>query len=206
MRKLIEILYFNPLTEFITMELRNRFLFSNRINSILIDIFYVFIPLMPFWLILGLFIISFDMSEKLFLEAFKIIQFVLISISAFFFLNKDNMQGRSIAKRICGFQIIDIKTGIAPTNLKCIIRNSTIFIYPIEIIFIAFYPKQRLGDFIAGTAVVETIKLLPKTILTDLDSNVYPKISVIEVLVTIIIIVNGFVLGSVFSSMVLANF
>ena len=37
--------------------------------------------------------------------------------------------------------------------MKCFIRNLTIPIWPIEIIFVLINPKRRLGDFIAATRI-----------------------------------------------------
>ena len=71
------------------------------------------------------------------------------------YFNKDIFNGRSIAKRIFKFQIIDLKTGKAASSIKCLQRNTTLFIWPIEIIFILINPERRLGDLIAGTQLIK---------------------------------------------------
>jgi uncharacterized RDD family membrane protein YckC len=69
------------------------------------------------------------------------------------YFNKDIFNGRSPAKRILKIQVIDIKTGQAANSLKCLVRNLTIPLWPLEVIFVLFNPKRRLGDKIAGTRI-----------------------------------------------------
>lgn len=71
--------------------------------------------------------------------------------SAYF--NKDIFNGRSPAKRILKMQVIDNKTGHAANPIKCLVRNLTIVLWPLEVIFVLFDPKRRLGDKIAGTRI-----------------------------------------------------
>ncbi len=88
------------------------------------------------------------------------------------YICKDSINGRSIAKRILGHQIIDKKTGLVANPLKCFIRNLFIVIWPVEVIMVLINPTSRLGDKVAGTEVVyfdkekEVIKTnIPKVIL-----------------------------------------
>lgn len=69
------------------------------------------------------------------------------------YFNKDIFNGRSPAKRILKMQVIDNKTGQVANPLKCLVRNLTIPLWPLEVIFIFIYPKRRLGDKIAGTRI-----------------------------------------------------
>ncbi|WP_289056136.1 RDD family protein [Carboxylicivirga marina] len=71
--------------------------------------------------------------------------------SAYF--NKDIFNGRSPAKRILKLQVIDNKTGQVANSLKCLVRNLTIPLWPLEVIFVLINPKRRLGDRIAGTRI-----------------------------------------------------
>ena len=71
--------------------------------------------------------------------------------SAYF--NKDIFNGRSPAKRILKMQVIDNKTGKVANPLKCLVRNLTIPLWPLEVIFVLIDPKRRLGDKIAGTRI-----------------------------------------------------
>lgn len=86
---------------------------------------------------------SFGIGGILFLFAF--------GVSAYF--NKDIFNGRSPAKRILKMQVIDIKTGQAANPLKCLIRNLTIPLWPLEVFFVLINPKRRLGDKISGTRI-----------------------------------------------------
>ncbi len=79
---------------------------------------------------------------------------LLIAIAFNVYLLKDSFNGRSIGKRIFGFQLIN-RHGNVATPLQCYIRNLFFIIYPIEVIFVFFNPSRRLGDFVAGTTVVE---------------------------------------------------
>jgi uncharacterized RDD family membrane protein YckC len=79
-----------------------------------------------------------------------IIIFILFSL----YFNKDILNGRSPAKRILKFQVVDNDTNLAASPLKCLLRNLTIIIWPIEVLITIFNPSQRLGDRLANTRVV----------------------------------------------------
>ncbi len=81
-----------------------------------------------------------------------ILYWMLIVVSLYF--NKDAIVGRSIAKRITKLQVLDVKLRQPADPIKCLIRNLTIFIWPVEALFIFRNPKRRLGDLIAGTELV----------------------------------------------------
>ena len=76
--------------------------------------------------------------------------FILVSL----YFNKDIINGRSPAKRILKFQVVDKDTNLTATPLKCLLRNLTIIIWPIEVLMTLFNPSQRLGDKLANTKVV----------------------------------------------------
>lgn len=67
------------------------------------------------------------------------------------YFNKDILLGQSIGKRICALQVTDRKTGEPATPFKCLIRNLTLFFWPIELVVILITRNRRLGDFIANT-------------------------------------------------------
>ncbi len=83
---------------------------------------------------------------------FSIYNFIVLSI----YINKDIINGRSIGKRITGYQIVDFNNKIAPSALRCLLRNLTIIIWPIEVVFIVLNTSRRLGDYIAGTELINT--------------------------------------------------
>jgi hypothetical protein len=73
----------------------------------------------------------------------------IIAFSLYF--NKDVYSGRSIAKRLLKLQVVDIKTDMPANPIKCLIRNLTLVIWPIEVIVALINNERRIGDFIAGT-------------------------------------------------------
>jgi uncharacterized RDD family membrane protein YckC len=78
-----------------------------------------------------------------------------LNIFAFsLYFNKDIYLGRSPAKRILKLQIVDIKTNEPANPLKCLVRNLTIVIWPIEAIVALVNNERRIGDFIAGTKLM----------------------------------------------------
>lgn len=76
----------------------------------------------------------------------------IIAFSLYF--NKDIFLGRSIAKRIFKFQIVDAKTNLPANPLRCFVRNITVIAWPIEFIISLINNQRRVGDFIAGTKLV----------------------------------------------------
>lgn len=83
-----------------------------------------------------------------------IIGVLFVCIVSLYF-NKDLINGRSPAKRILKLQVIDKSTARPATPIKCLVRNFTLIIWPVEVIVVCFNPAQRLGDRLAGTKVVE---------------------------------------------------
>lgn len=65
--------------------------------------------------------------------------------------NKDCYLGQSIGKRLLRFQVLDIKTGRPASAMRCLVRNLTILIWPVELIMAIINVERRLGDFMAGT-------------------------------------------------------
>ena len=80
---------------------------------------------------------------------------VLFGFSLYFC--KDSFNGRSIAKRMFKLQIVQIKSGNAATPMQCLIRNLFILIWPIEVIVSFINPERRIGDFVAGTKLVDYV-------------------------------------------------
>jgi uncharacterized RDD family membrane protein YckC len=69
------------------------------------------------------------------------------------YLNKDIFRGRSLGKWILKMQVLNNKTGLAASPVRCVLRNVTQFIWPIEGLITLFSPGRRLGDLIAGTRI-----------------------------------------------------
>ena len=69
------------------------------------------------------------------------------------FIGKDIIGGQSIGKRIAKIKVVD-SVGNIPNIIRLFIRNITIFIWPIEAIFILL-EKPRIGERITKTRVIE---------------------------------------------------
>jgi len=89
-----------------------------------------------------------------FLNSFDVMV-ITFSLSTSLYFNKDVFYGRSLAKRLLKLQIIDYKTQKIASPLKCLLRNFTALFLPIEVILILISPKRRLGDLLAGTALIK---------------------------------------------------
>src|SRR5688572_6713391 len=78
-----------------------------------------------------------------------------LNIFAFsLYFNKDIFLGRSPAKRILKFQVVNASTGEPANPLRSLIRNLTIILWPIEAIVALINPGRRIGDYLAGTRLV----------------------------------------------------
>lgn len=135
-------------------ETKDKVTIGLRLVSMFIDHFVMTILMVI--IVLPGFVVSFfdafNLDHEPYSSGIGILFFLFILGFAVYF-NKDIFNGRSPAKRMLKMQVIDIKTGQAASPLKCLIRNLTIPIWPIEIIFVLINPKRRLGDFIAATRI-----------------------------------------------------
>ena len=77
----------------------------------------------------------------------------LLALAFGILMNKDGIKGRSPAKLLFKFQTVVAKTGEPAGPIRCMIRNITLFLWPIEGIFALANPSRRLGDFLAGTRI-----------------------------------------------------
>ena len=125
--------------------------FRKRILAFIIDIFilallYMIIGIIPMYD--DLILISEDLNKY-----FYIVFGMALLIITLAFIGKDAINGQSIGKRITKIKVVDDKGYIA-NIFKCIIRNITIYIWPIEALLVLL-DKKKLGDRLAGTNVVE---------------------------------------------------
>lgn len=86
----------------------------------------------------------------------------------FIYYNKDTFKGKSPAKRILGYQVVDYKTHFPATQWQCALRNITVILWPLEVLVSLFSPKRRIGDILACTKVIKTEKEPVKGILDDI--------------------------------------
>ncbi|QKJ30841.1 hypothetical protein HQ865_14150 [Mucilaginibacter mali] len=96
---------------------------------------------------------------------------IMAAVSFSILLNKDFYNGKSVPKRILGYQVQNFRTGEAATPIRCIVRNITMVLLPIELTFMLLETPRRLGDYIAGTIVVETETEDPKRILIEIEAS-----------------------------------
>lgn len=89
---------------------------------------------------------------------------------------KDIINGRSLAKRILKFQVLNHKTGLPASPLQCFVRNLFCVIWPVEFIVALFNSSRRIGDRVAGT------RLVPYDATTE-----QPRVNVVYVILTILL-------------------
>lgn len=78
----------------------------------------------------------------------------LFAVGFSLYLCKDCIDGRSIAKRIGRFQVVNNRTGEPAGAIRCLVRNIFTVVWPIEVIVSLFNTQRRIGDRIAGTKLV----------------------------------------------------
>ena len=84
------------------------------------------------------------------LPVFPIFNWYDVFVFSLYF-NKDIFLGQSIGKRILNFRVVDDKTGEPAGALRCLVRNFTILLWPVEVIAALINVERRIGDHIAGT-------------------------------------------------------
>ena len=156
-----------------------------------IDLNYFMAVFMPFYMIIIIAQIFNDVNAKNNSGAnnhfnFDFVPLVIFSGMTFFLLNKDFYDARSVAKRIFGYQVFDIQTNMPANSTKCMIRNITFIIWPVEAIIVLFNPQRRLGDFIAGTKVLDKETEDPESILANMVEQVNYEESRRTVLLSIV--------------------
>ena len=86
---------------------------------------------------------------------FELFDFGVYDVFAFsLYFCKDIFSGRSIAKRILGFQVVNQSTGLPGGPLRCVVRNFTLLLWPVEVIVSMVNVNRRMGDHLAGTSLV----------------------------------------------------
>jgi uncharacterized RDD family membrane protein YckC len=116
--------------------------------------------------------------------------FVIVYPLAFLpFFVKDIVNGRSFIKRLNGIVVLDEKTKLAPKTYQHFLRNITMIIWPIEIIWITFTPEKRLGDHLAGTFIANYDQSLESNFnFNSLFKAITINIAVVSILVGISIL------------------
>lgn len=153
------------LTQAISMPFLNR-----RLRSVIGDFMFLMAMYFPFGILFMVPIFFLENKIGYIESQFIIICTSIIPYSLFLFLalNKDFYNGRSVAKRLQGYQIVDSNTNKIATEMQCMIRNITFIIWPIEAFFLLISPRRRIGDIIASTKIIDVEKELPETILSEM--------------------------------------
>ncbi|WP_236676322.1 hypothetical protein [Chryseolinea lacunae] len=143
----------------------------------------IFIPyLVVFMIPLVLFAVSPIPKHFGVLEFLSLVPFGLLVMAL---MNKDFFNGQSVVHRRFGYCVVDIKTNQPAGPLKCMLRNVTNPLWPIEAIFVLVNPRRRLGDFIAGTMLVDVTPSDPELILDEIRSAKFDKQTVLTLLCSI---------------------
>ncbi len=127
-----------------------------RLASMLFDHFIMTFGIVFFsFILIGIgYLIVGNPSDSDLPEWFVIIPIFLALMIFSIYFNKDAIKGKSPAKRILGLIIVDNKTGEIANPIKSFVRNITLVLWPIEVVFSLFSPERRIGDYIAGTKVI----------------------------------------------------
>src|ERR1035437_8747456 len=89
---------------------------NKRLKSMYLDLLYILVIFFP-WIIIISLPFPFLPSKFEYLSfSISFIEGVIVILTV---LNKDLCNGRSIAKRVLGYQIIDIKTNEVASDFKC---------------------------------------------------------------------------------------
>jgi|SRR5580658_992930 uncharacterized RDD family membrane protein YckC len=129
-----------------------------RLGTMLLDHFFMTVIAMVFFIpgfisnIYGAFNSSSGGPTPDFLDGFY--GYVAAFGFALYFC-KDIFNGRSIAKRILGLQVVNNSTGKVASPIRCFVRNITCVLWPIEGIVAIVNTSRRLGDRLAGTRLVK---------------------------------------------------
>jgi len=128
---------------------------GNRIGALFIDqiIFFFLISFLYTPAYILFFLSRPDLAIGFNFFFLKNLQIGIAVISIMLMLNKDFFGGISPAKLLLKFQVLNNKTGQVASPLRCMLRNLTFLLAPVELIFVLIRPERRLGDYIAGTRI-----------------------------------------------------
>lgn len=84
-------------------------------------------------------------------------------------LNKDLVNGQGVVNRYVGYRVVDMVSEEPATAMKCMLRNLTVIIFPVEFFFLQRSDK-RIGDYMFGTKLIKVEPTSPDRILPELGS------------------------------------
>jgi len=189
--KLLRFLFFNRLTKYILTAGLNdpRDKMDKRITAYGLELVYPALALFPL-IFLMMFVIpvihnliaGHDFNEYYRLTTMTLIQSVLFILGS----NKDYFDGQSIVHRTYGFKVVDNKSNLTASEVQCLIRNLTATFYPIEFVFVILNRQRRIGDFIAGTRLIQVEKTDPELILREIECTDFQQKSKVALMSAII--------------------
>jgi uncharacterized RDD family membrane protein YckC len=179
---LFKTLIINPYTKFISEKLETFTSINGRINSTIIDVFFTGFWFMPLGII---FMICRIATLSIFSSSIINPWTIGYGIFMFLLLNKDYYNSRSIGKRITGYKVVDNISGLSASKIQCLIRNITTLLWPIEIALLLTNSSRRLGDFIAGTKVIESDKISHSSTFEEINKSNH-NISILWLFLSII--------------------
>jgi hypothetical protein len=175
--KVIEFILFNNFIKtLINFQVRVSFIYNlnKRIKAYALEIMYSTAVLIPFFT--GIII------ENLFLsDSFLTYSCIFIMITIF---NKDFFNGQSVMNRELGYQVVNSKTLKPASKLRCLIRNITFHLALVEVLFSLLNEERRLGDFIAGTRLINIPPSKPETILIEMKEIKIDKDAIFTLIIS----------------------
>lgn len=159
-----------------------------------LELWYTLAIFFPYFVILMIPRMFFRDPNPASVESVDLLSLIPFSILMIALVNKDFFNGQSVVHRLLGYQVVDIRTNMPASKVKCMLRNVTAPLWPIEVIFILTYPKRRLGDFIAGTALIDVPASDPELILNEFKSVTFDIQTRLTLLLSVIWIVTLMIL------------
>lgn len=145
----------------------------DRIKAFGVELLYSFVVFFPF-LALGL-ILSKEIqkitSSEIGFKALELIRLFPLFGLCLFVLNKDFFNGQGIVNRFYGFQVVNCRTGLPADPLKCMVRNLTVPFLVFELPFTYINHERRIGDFLAGTKLVQVERKDPQLIFQEMAAT-----------------------------------
>ena len=170
---------------------------NKRFKSMSLELLYLLSIFIPFAFPIILFStigqVDIGQTYNQSLRLIDIISLTVFNLMVLCILNKDYYSGQSVVHRLVGLQIVDNKTLVPANSMKCMLRNITMPIWPLEGLFVLINPKRRLGDFIAGTKIIDTFESDPELILMEISKTKFNRLTILtltgSVLVSIIYLI-----------------
>jgi uncharacterized RDD family membrane protein YckC len=189
--KILRFLLFNAFADkYRNYKLFHKLVSNKRIKAMSLEMIYVLSVLFPY---LAIIIIS----SEIFLNQsslYHISSIVVFNLILIILVNKDYFNGQSVIKRQLGYQIVNAKTLEIASSTRCMLRNFTFIFWPIEVLFAIIYPSRRLGDYIAGTKLIDVPTKDPKSILEEINTSRFDKQAKLTLFYTILGILIYFIL------------